>query len=455
MKKVFPLIVGLITLSLLGIILIQNNWIQNAAIIKREQLKESLVEATDEIGTRMVERKVPLGRLNIQRSVLGNDPAMKVLADQMSLDMLNRTIPVSSKFSSSEVNELVKKVFKEKGLSSSYEFGIIPNYSLVPAYILRSPGIMQATQDTLNNLQCLYPLSNEEGFFPTGETLIITIPISKEIIFRSLGWMIAGSILFTFIIVAAFALTIFTMLRQKKVSEIKSDFINNMTHELKTPLATISLAVDAIGNEKVTGNQEKVKYFTGIIREENKRMNRQVESILQSALLEKREIKLTLQTIDIHKMIHRILDHFQLQFENSGVCVNLALNATQTLLQADEIHFSNMINNLLDNSIKYSSEHIEITLSTGNTNHHSLWISVVDNGVGMSKETQARIFEKFYRAHTGNLHNVKGFGLGLAYVKAVVDAHHGSIRVESTLGKGSSFIMEFPQEPIPSNLVQG
>jgi two-component system phosphate regulon sensor histidine kinase PhoR len=267
----------------------------------------------------------------------------------------------------------------------------------------------------------------------------------QMMILRSLGWMIIGSIIFTIIIISAFGLTIQAMLNQKKISEIKSDFINNMTHELKTPLATISLAVDAIGNEKVMSNRDKISYFSGIIKEENKRMNKQVESILQSALIEKNEITLNLQPIDVHQVIQSTVDNLQLQLANKDARVELQLDAVQPVIKADEVHFSNVIFNLLDNAIKYSRQQLDIKISTFNT-RKTVVISIADNGIGMSRDTVSRIFEKFYRAHTGNVHNVKGFGLGLSYVKAIIDAHHGKIRVESTLGKGSKFTMEFPQQ---------
>jgi two-component system phosphate regulon sensor histidine kinase PhoR len=218
-----------------------------------------------------------------------------------------------------------------------------------------------------------------------------------------------------------------------------------MTHELKTPLATISLAIDAIGNERVMDNKDKIRYFSGIIKEENKRMNKQVESILNSALMEKEELTLNLQPIDVHQLINSTVENLQLQLEGKNGKVDLQLNAIQPIIKADEVHFSNLIFNLLDNAIKYSKDNLEVRITTANTRKF-LVISIADNGIGMSRDTVSRIFEKFYRAHTGNVHNVKGFGLGLTYVKAIVDAHKGRIKVESILGKGSRFTMEFPQE---------
>jgi two-component system phosphate regulon sensor histidine kinase PhoR len=216
-----------------------------------------------------------------------------------------------------------------------------------------------------------------------------------------------------------------------------------MTHELKTPLATISLAIDALRNEKVVKDKQKSDYFNGIIKEENKRMNKQVETILQAALLEKQELQLNLQPIHVHSIIRDVLDSFQLQLEERKGKADLQLNAKNDLVEADEVHFTNLIANLVDNAMKYSKDQIIIKITTHSTNRN-LVIRIEDNGIGMNKETQRRIFERFYRAHTGNIHNVKGFGLGLSYVKTIVDAHHGKIKVESVIGKGTIFTLEFP-----------
>jgi two-component system phosphate regulon sensor histidine kinase PhoR len=235
------------------------------------------------------------------------------------------------------------------------------------------------------------------------------------------------------------------MIRKKKLSEIKNDFINNMTHEFKTPLATISLAVDALKNDKVTSDPQKLGYFSGIIKEENQRMNRQVETILKSALMERQEVELNLKTINVHQVIEDVVDNFMLRLDEKGGSLEMNLQAEQFIIEADEVHFSNLINNLLDNAVKYSKDNVapKVCIATASTPKKIL-IKIEDNGIGMTRETLKRIFEKFYRAHTGNIHNVKGFGLGLSYVKTVVEAHNGNIKAESTLGKGSCFTIELP-----------
>jgi two-component system phosphate regulon sensor histidine kinase PhoR len=250
---------------------------------------------------------------------------------------------------------------------------------------------------------------------------------------------------FTIIILLAFYLTVRTMLRQKKLGEIKNDFINNMTHEFKTPIATISLAVDAMRNEKVIQDRVKLGYFSEIIKEENQRMNRQVETSLKASQLEKQEVDLNLKPIHVHEIIRDVVDNFSLQLESKNGKVELSLEAGHDLVNGDEVHFSNLVNNLVDNAVKYGKENVPpiVRLSTQSTEKHFI-MRIEDNGIGMNRETVKRVFERFYRAHTGNVHNVKGFGLGLSYVKTMVEAQNGSIKAESVLGKGSTFTVEFP-----------
>jgi len=271
----------------------------------------------------------------------------------------------------------------------------------------------------------------------------VVVPHIKHIVWKQMIWMLISAVIFTFIIFTAFFITIRALLNQKKLSEIKSDFINNMTHEFKTPLATISLAVDAIKNDKVINDKTKMDYFSGIIKEENKRMNKQVETILQAALMDKQSVQLNRVPLHAQELINAAINNIKLPLHQKNGVLETHFDATNDLVLADDVHFTNIINNLLDNAVKYSKDHLKIKLTTLNFNSH-LRIKIEDNGIGMNKETLNRVFEKFYRAHTGNIHNIKGFGLGLSYVKSVVDALHGKIKAESTPGKGSCFILDFP-----------
>jgi len=315
---------------------------------------------------------------------------------------------------------------------------------------MMSTGFESSYLDTVHNKPFIIPIlpntENSMDDVATYEQLIIIIPNYEDQVWASLRWIIIVAAVFMMIIIAAFYVTVRSLLNQKKLSEIKSDFINNMTHEFKTPLATISLAVDAIRNEKVRNNPEKMNYFSGIIKEENIRMNKHVETILQAALMEKQELELKKEATHLHTMLDQILENYQLQLQNKNGQVEKLYNAKNDLASVDPVHFGILLSNLIDNAIKYSKETIELKISTHSTNKQ-LVIRIEDNGIGMSKETVKRVFEKFYRAHTGNLHNVKGFGLGMSYVKTVIDAHKGKIRVESTVGKGSAFTIEIPLTP--------
>ena len=228
---------------------------------------------------------------------------------------------------------------------------------------------------------------------------------------------------------------------------MKTDFINNMTHEFKTPIATISLAVDSINNPIIYSDVNKVKRFAGIIKEENNRMLNQVEKVLQIAKLDKQDFELKISEVDINELVKLAVEHTSLKVNQRGGVIKAIIQSKNSLIKGDENHISNVIHNLLDNADKYSSEIPDITVETIDVKE-GVEIIVKDKGIGMAKDDIKRIFEKFYRVSTGNIHNVKGFGLGLSYVKAIVDAHRGKIMVKSELGKGSEFTVFFPRDSV-------
>jgi len=279
--------------------------------------------------------------------------------------------------------------------------------------------------------------------FDNAGKLTVFFPQKSSIIWGAVLMPLMAAILFTAIVISCFAYTIQVIFTQKKLSEMKTDFVNNMTHEFKTPIATISLAVDSITSPMILSKQDKVKRFAGIIKQENKRMLAQVEKVLQMALLDKKDFKLNLDFVDLHEVIEQAVTNSHLQAEKKGGFVTSKLQATQSRIEGDLTHISNIIHNLLDNANKYSREIPEIMVSTRDV-PSGIEVVVKDNGIGLSKEARKNIFDKFYRVHTGNVHDVKGFGLGLTYVKTMMTAHKGQIDVKSELGKGSSFILTFP-----------
>ena len=430
---------------MVGIIVLQVSWIKNALLIKEEQLYNNVTVSVAKITEELEEEK--------SKFPSAISPKMMTNWPKDRLFNLFRAPTIAQRYSTISIQEKIRKGFEKFGIRNThFEFAVV-NANSDYGYEMQSArfeqGYDQALNDSVNNWIFYYPInaysgSETENLSPD-ETLIIVITNFRSYIFRSLGWMVSGAILFTIIILAAFYLTVNTLLRQKKLNEIKSDFINNMTHELKTPLATISLAIDAIKNPKVFSNHEKLDYFSTVIKDENKRMNKQVERILQEAMLDRQEVKLELKTLHINDIIQAVSDSFALQMQEINATLQLDLDAKTDSINGDEIHINNLLRNILENAIKYSKEEVVLKLGISTKNvGKNVVIRIVDNGIGMNKETSSRIFEKFYRAHTGNVHNVKGFGLGLSYVKSMTEAHRGKIKVESVLGKGSVFIIEFP-----------
>ncbi|MBC7887239.1 MAG: HAMP domain-containing histidine kinase [Ferruginibacter sp.] len=437
MKRIFPIITVLILLSLLGIIFFQILWIKGSLDTEEQKFYEHVSMATFQAAKDLMEEK---GNLMPMRRK--NEPLFP--SEKLQLEIFKPTI--AQKYSSDDIRTIIRKAFDKQNLQKiPFEFAISPT-SLIGDEI-QSENFYKLYADSANNRMHVIPLESPGGSLSEGispqEVLWITVPHAKKLIWRSMTSFIVGAVVFTLIIVTAFFLTVRALLKQKKLSEIKSDFINNMTHEFKTPLATISLAVDALKNEKVINDREKMNYFTGIIKEENKRMNKQVETILQAALLDRQEVQLNLKKSHAHDLISSALNNINLQVDQIDGQLEINLAATKDMILADEVHFTNLVSNLLDNAVKYSKDNLFIKIST-QTAGNQFKLKIEDNGIGMNKETVSRIFEKFYRAHTGNLHNVKGFGLGLSYVKTMVDAHHGTIKVDSIPGKGSCFLLGFP-----------
>lgn len=279
----------------------------------------------------------------------------------------------------------------------------------------------------------------------TRQNIILSIifPSRTNYVLGSMALILGGSMLFSLIILATFGLSLYFIIRQKKISEIKSDFINNMTHEFKTPIATISLAADTIANPKVIKDEMSIRHFIGMIKKENNRMNKKVETILQIASLDKKEIEFNFENQSLHNIIEKVVDTIEIQVQQRNGRIVLNLGAEDPVIYGDSEHLSNLVNNLLDNAIKYSEEVPEITVETRN-NEKGIILTVADKGIGMSKSVQSKIFERFYRQNSGNVHDVKGFGLGLNYVRAIIDAHKGTINVLSETGKGSRFEIFLP-----------
>lgn len=296
--------------------------------------------------------------------------------------------------------------------------------------------------DYLANTRYRVDLFSTQDIQSPGQ-LVVHFENKTGYIWSSVWKILMASVIFSAITLFCFAYTISIVFRQKKLDEIKNDFINNMTHEFKTPIATISLAADSINNPTILEKPERVKKFIDIIKQENKRMNGQVEKVLQMAIIDKEKFKIKLSEVDIHEVVEGAVMNFAIQVEARDGQVEADLKAERSIVEGDFTHISNIIHNLMDNANKYSPDAPHITVRTANLSS-GIEIRVEDKGMGLSPAARKQIFDKFYRVPTGNVHDVKGFGLGLSYVKTMVTAHKGTIDVKSELGKGSTFIVFFP-----------
>ena len=345
--------------------------------------------------------------------------SLKLIQDRVSKEMLN---------------SLLKNELNEYGVKTPFEFNV---YSNGLATKIKSERF-KYNKDETYSIPIFIDNDGNNKY-----QLLITFPQKKKFLFSELVGITLLSIIFTLIIIIAYASALNQLIKQRLISEIKTDFINNMTHEFKTPIATINLALDAIKNPKIIDDKEKVLKYLQMIKDENKRMHAQVENVLRISKLEKKELDISKENNNIHEIIEEAIEHVNLILEDRNGTITTHFNANRNTALLNDVHFTNVIVNVLDNAIKYSPEEPVINIFTENINDFVI-VRIKDNGTGMSKTAQKRIFEKFYREHTGDLHNVKGHGLGLAYVKRIIEDHNGQIFVESEKGKGSTFIIKVP-----------
>ena len=343
-------------------------------------------------------------------------------------------LPVHDRASKKTITELLKKELEERDMIADFEFGVYNNAI--------------ATNLHTDNFSLDHPATYSVPLFidnigNSDYELLVNFTNKKKEVLSSIILMASLSIIFTLIIVIAYSSAISQLIKQRQISQIKTDFINNMTHEFKTPIATINLALDAISNPKIICDQEKVGRYLRMIRDENKRMHAQVENVLRISKLEKNELDLKKERYQLHDLVDDAITHVELIVEDRGGYVQTHYAALRSSILANQDHFTNVLVNILDNAVKYSEEQPKIDIFTNNVKNY-IYCEIRDQGTGMSKQVQKKIFEKFYREHTGDIHNVKGHGLGLAYAKQIIDDHHGTISVNSEKGKGSTFIIKLP-----------
>ena len=366
--------------------------------------------------------------------------------------------PIEDRVNRIALDTLLRQSLAERGISIPFAYAVRTRQQ--PKFLFTSLGIEAQQFDAGGYKAALFP----NNLLETGNYVYVYFPTQQQFILSRLGFTFGASVVLILVILACFYIAISTIVRQKKLADIKNDFINNMTHEFKTPISTISLAVEMaqeqlrsesrspmvagghglVDESDVVGKPDsRLTRYMSIIRDETRRLGSHVEKVLQMALLDRGEIKLNLSSVNVHDVIEKVLNNLSLQIEQRGGEVDLHFDADREVIEADELHLTNIVYNLLDNALKYSPESPHITLSTRSL-PDGVSITVMDQGLGMTKDQTSRIFEKFYRVPTGNRHDVKGFGLGLSYVKKMIDEHHGQILVESHLGKGSSFEVVLP-----------
>ncbi|NND51558.1 MAG: HAMP domain-containing histidine kinase [Flavobacteriaceae bacterium] len=345
-----------------------------------------------------------------------------------------KILPIHTRVSKGQIEKLLTKKLKEDNIDIDFEYAI---YAKDLATKIQSSNFELAKNSTIG-VPIFLDNNNESDF-----TLYVNFPERKKFILSSIIGMTLLSIIFTTIIIIAYTSAIYQLIKQRQISQIKTDFINNMTHEFKTPIATINLALDAIKNPQIINDEDKVKRYLKMIKDENKRMHAQVENVLRISKLEKNELNIRKDRVKLHDLIQDAIAHIILIVEDKNGYIKTHFDAVKSSVLANETHFTNVIVNILDNAVKYSENSPKIDVYTENVGTNII-LKIKDQGSGMTKSVQKKVFEKFYREHTGDVHNIKGHGLGLAYVKRIVHDHQGHVSVESEKGKGSTFTIKLP-----------
>lgn len=523
-KRIFVLIVVLMSISLIGIISVQLYWINNAVeskdaqfdndvkkamaraserlrdreqdlylsklkpifeskeFLSKAEIKNFLIQQIDTVnqkrfsfGSTIVEEnfKIPLDILN-ENPFLNNDSIIlkrftrrndiftaqiistdddligfddqkyskKSMFDEWTdtkeIDDLYREyqkeFPIHKRISNREISTTLREELQRNNIEIDFKYGVYNNglaTKLKSGYFTINP-----------KKSYRYPLFEDQRG-SSSFTLYVDFPGKNKHILSDISYILLLSLFFIFIIIVAFSSSLYQLVKQKKISEIKTDFINNMTHEFKTPIATINLALDSIKNPKILKDEEKVLRYIKMIRDENKRMHGQVENVLRISRLEKNQIEINKDAIDLHDVIEDAISHVSLLTLDKKGTITTHFSAIQSEALVNQFHMTNVMVNMLENALKYSADAPKIDIYTESTNKN-LVIKIKDEGIGMSKQALKHAFDKFYREQKGNIHDVKGHGLGLAYVKEIIENHHGTVFVESEKGKGSIFTVKLP-----------
>ncbi len=417
--------------------------IQGIQMVKQPQIESKRVESRLKDKSQYTDSGKDIHEA-LPQSITENFSEGVALRKQFMLNyLMNKSLKaeenkdIETRISVGLIDTLLKMEFLSKGISIDYEFGVFsPDRNKI---VLEKTG---KYHDELLFQGFPFPLFSGSAI-ATRDFLLLYFPQQGKYNLQSLWGMMMVSFLLVLVIIAAFSYSVFTIIRQRKLSELKNDFINNMTHEFKTPISTISLACQALSDKDIPRSNEMYTDYIQIIGDENHRLGEMAEKILQTAILEKGNLHLRPEAIDVHQLISDAIHKIAIQIEIRDGLITHSLKAEHPLIKADKVHLSNVIFNLLDNANKYSPRKPQIQVSTADA-ENGIYIKIHDTGMGISKANLKRIFEKLYRVPTGDVHNVKGFGLGLSYVKFIVEKHGGTISVESEPGKGSTFTLFLP-----------
>ena len=347
-------------------------------------------------------------------------------------------LPLQDRINQQLLERILRAEFRENGIDLDFKYAVKTYPHGEEKFVFGDPDYKPDNRKEYRDV--LFPRDIPE---PKPNYLRVYFPKRDTYLLKETGIMVIPAAVLTFMLIAIFVYTILIILRQKKLSMIKNDFINNMTHELKTPISTISLASQMLHDNSISNTPKTIEHISNVILQESKRLSFQVEKVLQMAVFNEGRLKLKFKELHFNQLVGTVVHNFELRVKNKGGKLETELLAEKDLMKGDEIHITNVIFNLLDNAVKYSRGEPEIRIKTENKNGYLL-VSVEDNGIGIAKEHQDQIFERFFRVPTGNVHDVKGFGLGLSYVKKIIDSHQGKIKVESALNKGTKFTIYFP-----------
>jgi len=438
-RRLILTLILLATVSVIGIVATQIYWLDKAFEVQKNQYE--LVKEQESAEAKLFNDRVKIALSKVANEILtiNNDPA-EIFEAVKQIRPNYFTVAINDTVHPYLLESLLISEFERSNIGENFEYGVYDCFTDSIVYGDYVP-LKSEKEDQSHEVEAPQIKWDKDGhyfgvYFPDRKKVELSPP-SRQ----ASTWIFSAII--SLIVFIFFAYAIYLILKQKRLSEMKTDFINNMTHELKTPISTIGLSSEVLMRKEIGKDPEKLEKYAKLIFHENQRLRSQVDKVLQLATLDKDQLELNLSKNDIHQIIESANHALTLARSEENIEIALNLKADEHIIVCDAVHIANVINSLLDNAVKYSSQIVRISISTWNKNN-SLCINITDNGIGISKEAIPYIFDKFFRVHTGNRHDVKGFGLGLYYVKQMVEAHGGKVSVESTPGEGTSFLLKLP-----------